>query len=239
MRFALALVLLGAISSIASAQDAMSIDRQINESLREVHDRGADLYNNGDVTGGYRMYQGGLVVARAALAHRPGLQKTIADGLTAAERQPSVSRRAFLLHELIEQVRTELRTSLKKGPEPLTIPPREVNPGGKSPVKPAAGVGEVKGGVVGRVIWQNKPIEGVEVTFVSLGRLEPRVYETTTGAQGVYEIKNLSPGKYIVLIVPGPKSEIRKLPERYSTTTTSPLRIDAKGDGEKLDFLLQ
>jgi hypothetical protein len=159
--------------------------------------------------------------------------------MTAAERQPSVSRRAFLLHELIEQVRTELRTSLKKGPEPLTIPPREVKPGSKSPVKPAAGVGEVKGGVVGRVIWQGKPVEGVEVTFVTLGRLEPRVYETTTGAQGVYEIKDLVPGKYIVLIVPGPKSSVSKLPERYSTTTASPLRIDAKGDGEKLDFLLQ
>jgi len=239
MRFALTLVLLGALAPVALAQDANSIDKQINESLREVHDRGADLYNSGDVVAGYRIYQGGLIVARAALGHRPQLQKIIADGMTAAERQPSVSRRAFLLHELIEQVRTELRTSLKKGPEPLSIPPREVKPGNKPPVKPAAGVGEVKGGVVGRVIWQGKPVEGVEVTFVTIGRLDPRVYETTTGAQGVYEIKDLPSGKYIVMITPGPKSEVRKLPERYSTTTTSPLRIDAKGDGEKLDFLLQ
>ena len=49
------------------------------DALRDVHDRGADLYNTGDMAGGYRMYQGGLIVARGMLGHRPDLQKTIAD----------------------------------------------------------------------------------------------------------------------------------------------------------------
>jgi hypothetical protein len=214
-----------------------SVDRQISEALRDVHDRGADLYNAGDVAGGYRVYQGGLVVARGMLAHRSDLQKLIADGLAAAERQPAVARRAFMLHELIEQVRSELRAAGKKGSEALTIPPREVKPGNKSEtkpgVKPAAGVGEVSGGVVGRVLWQNAPVAGVEVTFLTYGLLNPRVYETVTGSQGVYTIANLPPGKYIVLITPGPNAEVKKLPDRYATSTTSPLKIDVKGGRRK------
>lgn len=233
----------GLLTPSAFSQDAKTaIDRQVAEALRDVHDRGADLYNGGDVPGGYRIYQGGLVVARAMLGHRPELQKAIADGMAAADRQPSAARRAFMLHELIEQVRGELRTG-KKGGEALTVPPREVKPGTKTEtkpgVKPAAAVGEVDGGVVGRVIWQGKPLTGVEVAFVSYGQPVPRVFKTTTGAQGVYTIKELPPGKYIVLITPGPKADVSKLPDRYATSTTSPLRMDVKGGGEKLDFMLQ
>lgn len=244
MRYLLIAVSVGCCLAIpAPAQEPKSLDRQVSDALRDVHDRGADLYNSGDVTGGYRVYQGGLVVARGMLGHRSDLQKLIADGLAAAERQPAVARRAFMLHELIEQVRGELRVGAKKGSEPLTIPPREVKPGTKPEtkpgLKPAAGVGEVSGGVVGRVLWQNNPVAGVEVTFVTYGLLNPRVYETTTGSKGVYTIADLPPGKYIVLISPGPNAEVKKLPERYATSTTSPLRMDVKGGGEKLDFVLQ
>lgn len=226
---------------VLAQESKSSTDRHIADALRDMHDRGADLYNGGDVTGGYRIYQGGLVVARGLLGHRPELQKLIADGLAAAELQPAVARRAFMLHELIEQVRGELRVA-KKGSEPLTIPPREIKSGKsetKPGLKPTAGVGEVAGGVVGRVLWQNAAVSGVEVTFVTYGQLNPRVYETTTGAQGVYTIANLPAGKYIVLITPGPNAEVKKLPERYATSTTSPLKIDVKGGGEKLDFVLQ
>jgi hypothetical protein len=240
----IAVAILGMINSAAVAQEAKTtLDRQIAESLREVHDRGADLYNAGDMAAGYRMYQGGLVMARGLLGHRSDVQKLITDGLVAAERQPAIGRRAFLLHELIEQVRGELRTATKKGPESLNVPPREVKPGGKpetkTGIKPAAGVDEVREGVIGRVLWEGKPIAGVDVTFVTLGQPLPRVYESSTGPQGVYAMTDVRPGKYIVLIVPGRNAEIRKLPDRYATTTTSPLRIDVKGGGEKLDFVLQ
>jgi hypothetical protein len=245
MRYLLsALLVVCCQATPVSAQDAKAnIDRQVSDALRDVHDRGADLYNTGDSASGYHIYQGGLIVARGMLGHRSDLQKLIADGLAAAERQPSVARRAFMLHELIEQVRGDLRAGAKKGTELLAIPPREVKPAAKpeskSGVKPTAGVGEVTGGIVGRVIWQGSPVAGVEVTFVTLGQLAPRVYETITGSQGVYMVADLPPGKYIVLITPGPKAEVKKLPERYATSTTSPLRIDVKGSGEKLDFVLQ
>lgn len=220
----------------ARAQDhKSSLDRQISEALRDVHDRGADLYNGGEIAGGYRIYQGGLVVAKGLLGHRPETQKLITDGLAKAEREETFARKAFMLHELIEQVRVELRVSIDKGPEKLTVPPREKKP----ELKPTAGVGEVTTGVLGRVLWQGQPVGGVDVLYVSLGRLLPRVYETTTGSQGVYVITDLEPGKYIVIIFPGRMATVKKLPERYATTTTSPLVLDVLAKGEKLDFLLQ
>lgn len=293
MRFLLTLMALGgALVPGARPEDPRTIDRQVSDGLREVHDRGADLYNAGDTAAGYRMYQGGLILAKTALAHRPEVQKVITDGMIAAERQPSIARRAFLLHELIEQVRGELRGEAKKAPEAppgkkpagehLTVPPRVVDPSksGTKPEtktdtkpkaetktdtkpkteakppekvekkpetktdpkpgpKPSGTVAEVKDGVIGRVLWQNNPVSGVEVTFVTLGRQPPRVYESVTGAQGVYTVPGLAAGKYVILVTPGPKAEVKKLPDRYATATTSPLVFDVKGGGEKVDLVLQ
>jgi hypothetical protein len=187
------------------------------------------------------MYQGGLVMARGILAHRPDVQRMITDGLIAAEREPSVARRAFLLHELIEKVRVEVRSAARRV-ESVGIPPREVKTAEKAKVgttRPPATVGEVKEGVIGRVLWQGQPVAGVDVTFVTLGRQPPRVFETTSGPQGVYTVPKLPSGRYVVLIAPGPNAQVKKLPDRYATSTTSPLVIDVKGGGEKLDFMLQ
>lgn len=238
------LVLLCACAPLARGADPL--ERQLSDALRDAHDRGADLYNAGDTAACYRIFQGGLLVARGMLAEYPKLQKAIADGLAEAERETAVGKRAFVLHELIEKVRTDLRTAAKKGPEALTVPPREVKPDAKpkaeekpkAEAKPAVVI-EAKDGVVGRVLWQGKPLAGAEIMFVSLGRNPPRVYEAVAGAQGTYTAPSIPPGKYVVTIVPGPKSEVKKLPDRYATTTTSPLVFDVKGGGEKLDFLLQ
>src|SRR5690349_18284262 len=77
-----------ALGSVARPE---AIDKQVSDSRREVHDRGRELYNAGDAAGGYRMYQGGLLVARGILVHRPDVQRLITDGLVAAEREPSVA----------------------------------------------------------------------------------------------------------------------------------------------------
>jgi hypothetical protein len=82
-------------------------------------------------------------------------------------------------------------------------------------------------------------VGSVDVTFVTIGRTPPRAYEATTSAQGVYAVPTLPAGKYVVLITAGQKGTGPKLPERYATSTTSPLVIDVKGAGEKLDFVLQ
>ncbi|HKB05558.1 MAG TPA: carboxypeptidase-like regulatory domain-containing protein [Gemmataceae bacterium] len=226
---------------LASIGRPQALEKQVSDALREVHDRGRELYNAGDAAAGYRIYQGGLLVARGVLTHRPDVQRLITDGLIAAEREPSVARRAFMLHELIEKVRVEVRSAARKA-ETVVIPPREVKTGEKGTaavVKPSATVGEVKEGVIGRVLWQGQPVAGVDVTFVTLGQPTPRVYETTTGPQGVYAVPKLPAGKYVVLITPGPNAQVKKLPERYATSTNSPLIFDVKGGGEKLDFMLQ
>src|SRR5262245_41807762 len=91
--------------------DPKAFDKLVVDSLKEVHNRGADLYNMGkDFTGAYRMYEGGLMTVRPLLGHRPDEQKAIAEGLAAADKEPDVARKAFMLHETIEKVRAALRT---------------------------------------------------------------------------------------------------------------------------------
>jgi hypothetical protein len=238
MRYIVPALLAIGISDAALAQGTKtSLDQQVAEALQDVHDRGADIFNDGDKAAGYRIYQGGLIVARGLLGHRPELQKLITAGMASAERESSVGNKAFALHELIEKIRGELR--VQKTGEKLSVPPRELKSEKKPELKPAAGVGEVKDGVIGRVLWRGMPVAGVSVVFVSLGRTPPRVYETTTGAQGVYSASDVPTGRYVILISPGPMAKISMLPERYALATTSPLLIEVKAGGEKVDFVLQ
>ena len=52
-------------------------DQIVVSILKEVHNRGAELYNRGDAAGCYRMYEGALVTVKAFLTHRPAVQKVI------------------------------------------------------------------------------------------------------------------------------------------------------------------
>jgi hypothetical protein len=240
MRYLLTLVAVVGLALTAHSQDA---HRRVSDALLEIHENGRAIYNNNDdYTGAYRMFQGGLMFARRMLTDRPDVQKLISDGLAAAERQPTMDRRAFRLHELIETVRTELGKAPGKSADKLTVPPRVIEPAKpatKAEAKPGATASEVKDGVVGRVLAQGAPVGGVEVTFVTLGQQPPRVFETVSSPQGVYTIPSLPAGKYIILITPGPNATVKKLPDRYATSTNSPLVFDVKGNGEKLDFVLQ
>lgn len=219
-----------------AAADDRTTDKQLELTLRDVHDRGAALHNGGDPNGCYRMYQGGLLVARQMMLHRPELQKTITAGLQNAERLPLIANRAVALHELIEAVRTELGKAAKgAGPEKITVPPREI----KADPKPAAHVGEVTDGIVGRVLWQGKPLKDVEVTFVTPGIPLPIIRQTVSGEQGIYSLPNLPPGMYTVVIKPTPACAVQTLPARYATTATTPLKVELKGQGEKFDLVLQ
>ena len=59
-------------------------------SLRDVINRGADLYNQGEPAACYRLYQGSLLTVRPLFDHKPELQKAIADGIASAQREPVV-----------------------------------------------------------------------------------------------------------------------------------------------------
>ena len=110
-----ALALAALLGSAASADDAKlpdakTFDKLVIDSLREVHNRGADLYNTSkDYPGAYRVYQGALATVRPLLAHRPETQKIIDAGLAAAEKETDPARKAFVLHDAIEAVRKNLK----------------------------------------------------------------------------------------------------------------------------------
>lgn len=221
--------IVGILLSCSSSQ--ARDDSALKESLRQLHDKGAELYNNGEPQAAYRLFEGGLFIARTALAHRPGVQTLIDAGLKEAEGLPTIGKKAFRLHEVIEMVRTELGKVQKTGPEVLSVSPRVVAP------PPPLKVSENQEGVVGRVLWQGKPLAQADVLFVSLGHREHSVFEAVTTEAGGYGIPKMPPGKYIVLIRSARKDVV--IPERYATSTTSPLQFDITSRGEKIDLLLQ
>lgn len=114
--------------------EVKKLDKLLYDTLREVHNRGAEMYNRGDAVACYRIYQGSLWTIRPLLTHRPQQQKWLDEEMARIDKEPSIARRAFRLHEVIEQVRTDLRASFLMVEEksnvspPSTNEPRELAP---------------------------------------------------------------------------------------------------------------
>jgi hypothetical protein len=132
-----ALALALALGASAPAADepklptVAAFDKLVVDSLRDVHNRGADLYNTSkDFVGTYRMYQGALEAVRPLLAHRPETQKIIETGLAAADKEVDAARKAFVLHDTIEAARKNLKTG---GAAPKPEPPPVKKPDDKKP----------------------------------------------------------------------------------------------------------
>lgn len=102
--------------------------------LKEVHNLGAGLYNGGDPVGAFRLYEGALRTCAAFLEHRPAVQQRIRDGLAEVDRTDGGRVRAFRLHELMEEVRADLKATRAPGgvrpPPPSTVWTRDVPPPG-------------------------------------------------------------------------------------------------------------
>jgi hypothetical protein len=135
----LALVVVPGASATSSAADdpklpdVKTFDKLVIDALRDAHNKGAELYNTAnDFPGAYRLYQGALVTVRPLLAHRPAAQKLIDDGLSAADKEKTVDRKAFVLHEAIEAVRKNLKDAI--GPtKPDDKKPDDKKPDDKKP----------------------------------------------------------------------------------------------------------
>jgi hypothetical protein len=239
-------LLLALLPAPARADDpklptAAEFDKLVVDALRDVHNRGADLYNTTrDFEGAYRLYQGGLVAVRPLLAHRPEAQKLISDGLAAADQESSAARRAFKLHETIEAVRKHLKDAgrasakgpnLKKETEGAPMPKEKVK--GKEPGTPPK-KGSAAVGLAGKVTFRGKPLAAAEVALVSLDLPEPRVFTAKTGEDGSYTITEaLPPSRYVVTVA------AKDVPEKYKTTTTSGLVLDVKTGANAGDLNLQ
>jgi len=238
MRLVLALSLL--CGSIAFAADDPAVpravlDKQIIDSLRDIHNRGADLYNNGDPGGCYRLLEGMLLGVRPLIGHRPDIQKLIDDGLTEADNHPSIPKRAYILHELVVKVRGVLKGDVKLDPMPKVggpiiekLPLPKIVP--DSPPKQSEPKKEAMRVTVGGVVVLNgKPLSSVAIYFVLRNDEALRVGDAITDAEGKYTIKDLPPGKYTVLIsasAGAPPELAKAIPAAYDLVATSPLTCE-------------
>lgn len=89
--------------------DRCLTNKQLIDTLASIHNRGATLYNSGDVAGAYRLFQGALLAVHPMLPK--DIQEDVTDEMTRTDRQFDLGRRAFALHELIETVRKRLHPS--------------------------------------------------------------------------------------------------------------------------------
>lgn len=243
---ALALAALAA-SFAAAADDAKlpdvkAFDKAVIDSLRAVHNKGADLYNaSNDHAAAYRLYQGALEVVRPLLAHRPEAQKIIDSGLIAAGKEADIDRKAFVLHETIESVRKQLKVANgfenapakkpeEKKPEARKPeekqPPEKKEPAPMPATKGAAGSG-------GKVTVAGKPLATGEVTVVSVTLPAPRVF-TAPVKDGAYRFAEPIPPARYRAIVTG-----EGVPARYHLVTTSGLVLEFGDAATNGDFDLK
>jgi hypothetical protein len=118
----------------APAQDkADGPDARVYANLRDVINRGVTLYNSGEHTACYRLFQGSLLTLRPLIDGKPELLKAVNAGLANAERDPVVWRRAFTLRSVLDKVRTELNPRKGETPKLPAPKPEEKKPEEKKP----------------------------------------------------------------------------------------------------------
>jgi hemoglobin len=146
----------------AKPLDRAALDQQIYKTLRDVINKGADLYNNGDQNGCYRLYEGAVLALQPLLDQRPEIQKAITTGVDNARRNPDLSRRAFVLRDVIDQIRNDIN-------------PRKPEEGGK---KPGEGAKPLVGGA-GKTVWERlggeANVKQIVDDFVEFASTNPRV----------------------------------------------------------------
>jgi hypothetical protein len=216
-------IVVTAFAVAAPPIEPTTLDRQIVDSLRDVHDRGAKLHNDSnDAAGCHRLYEGALRTVRPLLGHHPDVQNRIDTGLAKIETLAGDRDKAFALHELIEAVRGDLKALAKlrevaPAPQPRTPIPAP------APV-PLTGLPATAPVLVRlpnvTVTLNGQPIGPCEVQFVSLDRATPTIVTVATNATGE-ATASLAPGKYAVTVTG------ENIPARYATTTESGVRVAA------------
>lgn len=106
MKATVAVVVLASASGVSAQDERKGFDGQVYKTLREVINRGADMYNSGDYAGCYRLFEGALITVKPLLDHRPDVQKAIDRGLDTASRSPDMRRRAWALRTTLDDVRS-------------------------------------------------------------------------------------------------------------------------------------
>lgn len=117
-------------ATAADPQDTPNSDARLYTALRDIHNEGARLFNAGEPGAAYYLFQGALQAVEPVLSQRPAVQKSIGAGLSRAKAQPSMRDRAWVLHEVIETVRKEIKPpgAHPTNEEPPMAPPPSAKP---------------------------------------------------------------------------------------------------------------
>jgi hemoglobin len=152
----LAVLLCTVTPSRASAQDTKLLDQRIYDTLKDVINTGADIYNlraeDRDVytrennrASCYRIYQGSLLTLQPLLGHHPDLQRVIDLRLAKAATQNSMAERAFTLREALDEIRRVLKPGGEgKAVADIPLSDKGTMPGGVGPTLWIRLGGEVK-----------------------------------------------------------------------------------------------
>jgi hypothetical protein len=210
----LACVLLGGLPTVgrteqpqpAKAMTPLVIDKLLLDTLKDVHNRGAEFFNTGDHAGALRMYHGGLIVAKPLLAHRPTLQKLVTEGLTEIEvTRFDAKTKAFRLHEVIASVRDQLKEDVKIALTPPSPP---------APPKVAA--------LSGKVLLFGKSAGDLTISIFKPNVAQP-IATTKSKPDGSYRIETpLDVGTHVVTLTGA------NVPAAYTKPETSPLKVELK-----------
>lgn len=236
------------------------LDKVAVEVLKDLHNRGADLYNAADAAGAVRLYDTTLRAVGPFLSHRPKVQAAIADGLAEAARLDGAKAQAYRLHELIDQVRNDLKAAIAADAEPKPAvkkgdpkpgdpkgesKPGEPNPSGrkedpkpgdaKSAPKPAPEPPAV-GTVSGTLTLGGKPVPYAAVLLVPVGQPNAQAFMAATGRGGKFNFPTpLTAGDYAVTVAGG----LTPLPAKYRSFEQSGVTILVKAGPQTVDLKLQ
>jgi hypothetical protein len=238
------------------------LDRAAVEVLKELHNRGADLYNAADAAGATRLYDTALRAVGPFLTHRPKVQAAIADGLAEAAKLDGAKAQAYRLHELIDQVRNDLKAGLQadaeakpgerkadpkpgdpktetKGGEPIPEP----NPGElKGDPKPGDAKSAPKseppaeGSLSGTLLLDGKPVAYAAVLLVPAAQPKAKPFLAATGRDGKFAFPTALPAAAYAAAVAG---GVRPIPAKYRAAETSGLEVVVKAGSQAVDLKLQ
>ncbi len=218
----------------ATSVSHAELDRLAVEVLKDLHNRGADLYNSADASAALRLYEGSLRAVGPFLAHRPKVQAVIADGLAEAAKLDGAKAQAYRLHEVMEQARAELKAAMKADADAKPAPmPEPKKPDPKpEPPKPAP---PAVGSLTGVLTLDGKPLAKADVTVVSLTLPSPRVFTTTADAAGRFAFPaELPPATYAVMV-----TGATAVPAKYQSTRTSGVEVVVKAGEQSANVKLQ
>ena len=140
--------------------------------LKEMHNRGAELYNAGEPSGCLKIYGTALLTVKPFLKHRPSIQKSIDAGIADVEKSEGAKLQAYKMHELIEKIRSDLQKREPAGETGPTV-------------------------LSGTITLDGKKLAEATITVTS-GK---RAFTTSTNTEGVYSFADsLPPGDYSAIV---------------------------------------